>query len=122
MVLAGRRILLKVLVTCLSVLLPVVFGADGAAGRVPAEPDVWTDGSLVQDKVSGGFLLVVLINFELIGGGAILMMILVVTGPKGLAVVVVLFLVLYRLFREQSSGVSLLLSRLLMVFTLELII
>ena len=33
--------------------MPVVFGAEGAAGRVAAEPDVWTDGSLVQDKVSG---------------------------------------------------------------------
>ena len=31
-------------------------------------------------------------------------MILVVTGPTGLAVVTVLFLVLYRLFREQNSG------------------
>ena len=31
----------------------VVFDAEGAAGRVAAEPDVWTDGSLVQDKVSG---------------------------------------------------------------------
>ena len=33
--------------------LPGVFGAEGAAGRVAAEPHVWTDGSLVQDKVSG---------------------------------------------------------------------
>ena len=33
--------------------LPDVFGAEGAAERVPAEPDVWTDGSLVEDKVSG---------------------------------------------------------------------
>ena len=33
--------------------LPVVFDAEGAADCVAAEPDVWTDGSLVQDKVSG---------------------------------------------------------------------
>ena len=33
--------------------LPVGFGAEGAAERVPAAPDVWTDGSLVEDKVSG---------------------------------------------------------------------
>ena len=33
--------------------VPVGFDAKGAAGRVPDEPDVWTDGSLVQDKVSG---------------------------------------------------------------------
>ena len=29
------------------------FDAEGAAQRVAAEPDVWTDGSLVEDKVSG---------------------------------------------------------------------
>ena len=29
--------------------LPVGFDADSAAGRVAAEPDVWTDGSLVED-------------------------------------------------------------------------
>ena len=29
------------------------FNSEGAAGRVAAEPDVWTDGSLVEDKVSG---------------------------------------------------------------------
>ena len=93
--------------------------AESAAGRVAAEPDVWTDGSLVQDKVSGasssgsGFLLIILVDFGLIGGGAILMMMLVVTGPIGLAVVTVLFLVLHRLFREQSSRVSFLLLRLL---------
>ena len=33
--------------------LPVGFDAEGPAGRVAAEPDVWTDGSLVEDKVSG---------------------------------------------------------------------
>ena len=34
-------------------LLPVVFDAEEATGRVPDKPDVWNDGSLVQDKVSG---------------------------------------------------------------------
>ena len=33
--------------------LPVELNAEGAANRVLDEPDVWTDGSLVQDKVSG---------------------------------------------------------------------
>ena len=33
--------------------LPVEFDAESAAGRVSDEPDVWTDGSLVQDKVLG---------------------------------------------------------------------
>ena len=33
--------------------LPVGFDAEGAARRVADEPDVWTDGSLVEDNVSG---------------------------------------------------------------------
>ena len=33
--------------------LSVGFDAEGAARNVAAEPDVWTDGSLVEDKVSG---------------------------------------------------------------------
>ena len=33
--------------------LPVEFDAESAARRVPDGPDVWTDASLVQDKVSG---------------------------------------------------------------------
>ena len=33
--------------------LPVGLNAEGAAGRVAAESDVWTDGSLVEDIVSG---------------------------------------------------------------------
>ena len=67
--------------------VPVVFGAVGAAGRVAAEPDVWTYGSLVQEKVSDAsssgsfFLLTILDNLGLIGGGAILVMILVGTWP-----------------------------------------
>ena len=65
--------------------LRVVCGAEGAAGCVAAEPDVWTAGSMVQDKVSGAsssgsfFFLISLVNFGLIGGGAILMMMLVKT-------------------------------------------
>ena len=33
--------------------LLVGFDAEGAAWRVAAEPDVWIDGNLVEDKVSG---------------------------------------------------------------------
>ena len=33
--------------------LLVGLDAEGASRRVAAEPDVWTDGSLVEDKVSG---------------------------------------------------------------------
>ena len=33
--------------------LPAGFDAEGTARRVAAEPDLWTDGSLVEDKVSG---------------------------------------------------------------------
>ena len=104
--------------------LPVGFDPGGAVERVAAEPDVWTDGGLVQDKVSGasssgsGFFTHHpgrLWAHRRVGPSP--MMILVVTGPVGLAVVTVLFLVQYRRFREQSSGRSLLLFRLRMVFT-----
>ena len=87
-----------------------VFDALGTAKRVAAEPHVWTDGSLVEDKVSGAsslgsfFLLVVLVIFGPIVGGAILMMMLAVTGQLSPAVFMVLFLVFYRLFRGLSSG------------------
>ena len=60
--------------------LPVGFDAEGAAERVAAEPDVRTDGSMVEDKVSGAssagsglFLRVVQVIFGLTAGGAILM-------------------------------------------------
>ena len=76
--------------------------------------------SLVFHRLDRFFLLLVYLG--LIGGGTILMMMLVVIGPLGLAVVTVLLLVLYRLFREQSSGVSFLLFKLLQVFILELMI
>ena len=33
--------------------LPMGFYAEGSAERAAAEPDVWTDGSVVEDKVSG---------------------------------------------------------------------
>ena len=33
--------------------MPNDIDTDGIAQRVPANPDVWTDGSLVLDKVSG---------------------------------------------------------------------
>ena len=117
-------------VICLKVLLVLILlislltgDAVSAAGRVPAEPDVWTDGSLVEDEVSGvdqGFLVVVLAVFGLIVDGDILMMMLVGTWPLGLVVAFVLFLVCCRLFREQSSGRSFLHFRLLMAFTLVL--
>ena len=59
--------------------LPVGFDAVASARRVAAEPDVWTDGSLVDDKVSGPLLLervvlpTVVVVFGRIGGGAIWM-------------------------------------------------
>ena len=34
--------------------LPAGFDVDGAARRVAGDPDVWTDGSLVDDRMSGG--------------------------------------------------------------------
>ena len=56
MVLPERSIMLKALVTCLSVLFGsyasvLVYLRNGSYRN--ANPDVWTDGSLVEDKVSG---------------------------------------------------------------------
>ena len=136
MVPLGQRIPLKeqcALGACASGLLvdwqlPVGFDAEGAAGRVAAEPDVWTDGSLLRIRSLvllhqvQGFLLVVLVIFGPIVGGVILMMTLVGTGSFGLAVAVVLFLVRYILYSGLSSGRSFLHFRLLMAFTYVLII
>ena len=100
--------------------LPVGFDAG-----VAAEPDVWADGSLVEDKVSGvsssgsGFFTGYTVLFGPIVGGV---MMLLGTGSFGLAVVTALFLVFYSLFRGRSFGVLFLLCRLLMLFTLVLII
>ena len=69
-----------------------------------------------------GFLLIFLVAFGLVGVGAIWMMQLVKAEPVGLAVVTALFLVLFRLFREQSFGVLFLLCRLQMLRTLVWII
>ena len=88
--------------------LPVGFDAEGAAERVAAEPDVWTEGALFRirslvlrrrDRV----FFVFLVNFGPIVGSAILMMSWEGTGTFGLAVVTVLFLVRYRLFGVLSS-------------------
>ena len=96
-------------------------------GRVPAEPDVWTDGSLVDDKVSGvsssgsGFFTGHpgrlwadrrLAHLDDGIGGS--------QGASVLSWLFVLFLVRYRLFREQSSGGSFLHFWPLMAFTLGL--
>ena len=61
--------------------LPVGFDGVAAAKRVAAVPDVWTDGSLVDDKVSGAcsagagcFTYRIVVVFGRIVGGAIWMM------------------------------------------------
>ena len=85
----------------------------------------WTDGSLVHGKASGTcssgsvfFFFLVVFGLE----GGVIWMMLTEVGPVGLAVVIVLFLVLYRQFSERSSGVSLLLFRLRVQFILVLAI
>ena len=70
----GPLLLGKLLSTCWSVFLaPTLHGSfaireapvgvdwDAAAGRLPANPDVWTDGGLVLDEVSGAMLVCVLL-------------------------------------------------------------
>ena len=90
--------------------LPVEFDAVGAASRVPGVPHVWF------------FLLIFLVASGLEGAGVNWMMMWVKAELRGLAVVSALFLVLIRLFRELSFGVSFLHCRLLMLRTLVWII
>ena len=62
--------------------LPIDFDVEGAARRVAEEPDVWTDGSLVDDRMSGvssaGAGCFTYRDFGLIGSGVIGMMMLVI--------------------------------------------
>ena len=62
-----------------------------------------------------------LVSWSSLGSSKVgLLTTLVVTGPRGLAESIVLFLVLSKLYRELRSGVLSLLCRPLMAFTLEL--
>ena len=72
------------------------FDAGGAAGRVSDKPGASSSGSFFFTRLPG--------QLGLIVGGAILMMSWEGTGTVGLAMVIVLFLVRYRLFRGLSSG------------------
>ena len=129
----GRRILRKALATCLNVLLGLILLACFLNGscwltlflRVLLDAYLMSlmSGLMVAlFKIRSQvfhlwgrvFSLVFLVSFGMNGGGAILMTMLVEKGPTDLAVVTVLFLVLCRLCREQSSWVSFL----LVVFTL----
>ena len=108
--------------------LPGSFDAESAALHVAGEPDVWTDGSFIDDKVSAvtssglGFLPVVLAAFGLGVLGGTLMMMFKVMQLWPLAVVIVLFLVLCSLYKGLSCGVLFLLFRPLVVCTWVLII
>ena len=100
--------------------LMVGFDAAAAARRVAAEPDVWTDGSLVDDKVSGS---------SSAGAGCFTYRCsrLWATWRWGhldedVGEVAVLFLVHCSLSRGLSSGVLLLLCRLMMGYILGLTI
>ena len=95
------------------------FVADEAVDHVPDAPNVWTDGSLVLDEVSGasssgsGFLNIFLVFIAPPVGGDIWMTLGMMAGAA-------LFLG-FRLFRGLSSGASFLLCRLLRLCTLVLI-
>ena len=91
--------------------LPADFDVEGAARRVAGEPDVWTDGSLVDDKISGvssaglGDLLKELVGFGLAGSGVIGMMMLVMILWFLPVVVSAQFLGLCKLFKGLRFGV-----------------
>ena len=108
--------------------LPVGFDAVEAASLLPASPNVWTDGSLVLDRVTGvsssgaGFLLISLLPAGIIGVGVMLIRFarLVIFSVVGFFFL--LFLGLSSLFRELSCGVSFLLCSSLVLSILVLII
>ena len=92
--------------------LPDEFDAAGAALRFVDHPNVWTDGSLVLDKVSVPLLLVLgsMLIFlarvgDLVGGDTLMTSVLMMAllNPVEASA---LYQVLYRLCREQSSGGS----------------
>ena len=107
--------------------LPPGYDEVEAAFLVPDHTNVWSDGSLVLDQVTGvsssgaGCLHVRLVNSGVIGGGVMLTVFgrLVLSSAVG---VFVRFLGLFNLFRGLSCGVSFLLCSLLELFILVLII
>ena len=121
MALPGRRILLRVLVSCLSVLLgPTLLGCS-LSGRYPLDlmrrvvlavclmslisvlmGAFFRVGSRMLVLRGLCFLLIFLVSIGPAVGGAIWMMMFVQAGLKGLAVVTTLFLVLYSLFRRAE--------------------
>ena len=108
--------------------LPVGFDAEGAARRVAAEPDVLTDGSSVEDELSGassagaGCFTFVAVVFGRIGCGVIWLKMLDMMHLLVPVVVFVLLLVRCSLFKGLSFGVLFLLCRLMMVCILGLTI
>ena len=106
--------------------LPADFDVDGAALRVADDPDVWTDGSLVDDKSCGvssaGAGPFGVVGFGVTGIGFIGMRVFVMILWLLLVVASAQFLGLCRLFRGLNFGVSFLHFRLVVVFILELII
>ena len=84
---------------------------DSAADRMPANPDVWTDGSLVRDEIFGpafagyGFMLACMLITGGTGVGVMLMILVLLLMVWLLLVgVLVLCLDLFRLFRGLSCG------------------
>ena len=105
--------------------LPGGFDAVASSRRAAAEPDVWTDGSLVDDKVSGSSSAgagCFTYRCSRLWGGAIWMKMLGRMQLLVPVVVFVLFLVHCSLFRGLSSGVLFLLCRLMMGYILGMTI
>ena len=98
------------------------FDRDSAASSLPDHPDVWTDGSLVLDHLTGvsssgsGLL----ISGGVVGG--VILMVFVLILVERAVEVFVLFPGHFNLFRELKCGVLFWPCRPLVLFTLVLII
>ena len=85
------------------------FDRDRAASSLPDHPDVWTDGSLVLDRLTGvsssgsGFLLIKLSIFGGIVSGVMLMVFALILTLR-VVEVFVRFLGLFNLFRGLKCG------------------
>ena len=119
--LLGLPVLTKQQLICLRVLwglvtlqgwdVPQGVDWDSAADRMPAHPDVWSDGSLVCDEVSGSAFAGAGVHARLhadtrgtVGGSILMTLALLLVGWFLPVWVFVLFLVICTLFRGLSFG------------------
>ena len=96
------------------------FDHDSAASSLPDHPDVWTEGSLVLDHLTGVSSSGSNLNISVVGGVMLMVFFLILSGRP--VEVFVRFLGHFNLFRELRCGGLFWPCRPLVLFTLVLII